>query len=325
MADPATELARRLTEGVDRVIVGNERTSYGFLIALLGNGHILIEGVPGTAKTLFVRTFAALLGAPFRRIQFTPDLMPADVVGTTVFNPQTAEFSLRKGPIFTSLLLADEINRTPPKTQSALLEAMEERQVTIDGESQPLPGLFVVCATQNPIEFEGTYPLPEAQLDRFFVRAKTSYPSEAEERALLARSAAGFDARNLDTAGLVQVATAADVTAAQAEVRAIYVAPSLQGYVYQIVARTRASQDLALGASPRAALALLAAAQAAAAIEGRDFTTPDDVKSVAPLVLPHRLIVRPEAEIEGVTAERVVERILAGVDVPTDVERTAPV
>jgi MoxR-like ATPase len=266
-----------------------------------------------------------LLGAPFRRIQFTPDLMPADVVGTTVFNPQTAEFSLRKGPIFTSLLLADEINRTPPKTQSALLEAMEERQVTIDGESQPLPELFVVCATQNPIEFEGTYPLPEAQLDRFFVRAKTSYPSEAEERALLARSAAGFDARNLDTAGLVQVATAADVTAAQAEVRAIYVAPSLQGYVYQIVARTRASQDLALGASPRAALALLAAAQAAAAIEGRDFTTPDDVKSVAPLVLPHRLIVRPEAEIEGVTAERVVERILAGVDVPTDVERTAPV
>jgi MoxR-like ATPase len=325
MAVPATELARRLREGVDRVIVGNERTSYGFLIALLGNGHILIEGVPGTAKTLFVRTFAALLGAPFRRIQFTPDLMPADVVGTTVFNPQTAEFSLRKGPIFTSLLLADEINRTPPKTQSALLEAMEERQVTIDGESQPLPGLFVVCATQNPIEFEGTYPLPEAQLDRFFVRAKTSYPSEAEERALLARSAAGFDARNLDTAGLVRVATAADVTAAQAEVRAIYVAPSLQGYVYQIVARTRASQDLALGASPRAALALLAAAQAAAAIEGRDFTTPDDVKSVAPLVLPHRLIVRPEAEIEGVTGERVVERILAGVDVPTDVERIAPV
>jgi MoxR-like ATPase len=293
------------------------------LIALLGNGHILIEGVPGTAKTLFVRTFAALLGAPFRRIQFTPDLMPADVVGTTVFNPQTAEFSLRKGPIFTSLLLADEINRTPPKTQSALLEAMEERQVTIDGDSQPLPKLFVVCATQNPIEFEGTYPLPEAQLDRFFVRAKTSYPSETEERALLARSAAGFDARNLDTAGLVQVATEADVTAAQAEVRTIYVAPSLQGYVYQIVARTRASQDLALGASPRAALALLAAAQAAAAIEGRDFTTPDDVKSVAPLVLPHRLIVRPEAEIEGVTAERVVDRILAAVDVPTDVERTA--
>jgi len=173
MAVSATDLARTLQAGVDRVIVGNGRTSYAFLVALLGNGHILLEGVPGTAKTLFVRTFAALLGVPFRRIQFTPDLMPADVVGTTVFNPQTAEFSLRKGPVFTSLLLADEINRTPPKTQSALLEAMEERQVTIDGESQPLPALFVVCATQNPIEFEGTYPLPEAQLDRFFVRAKT--------------------------------------------------------------------------------------------------------------------------------------------------------
>ena len=324
MAVPATELARRLQDGVDRVIVGNERTSYAFLIALLGNGHILIECVPGTAKTLFVRTFAALLGAPFRRIQFTPDLMPADVVGTTVFNPQTAEFSLRKGPIFTSLLLADEINRTPPKTQSALLEAMEERQVTIDGDTQPFSGLFVVCTTQNPIEFEGTYPLPEAQLDRFFVRARTAYPSETEERALLARSAAGFDARDLGTAGLVQVATADDVLAAQADVRKIYVADSMQGYIYAIVARTRTSNDLALGASPRAALALLGAAQAAAAIEGRDFTTPDDVKSVAPLVLAHRLIVRPEAEIEGVTTERVIERILGSVDVPNQAPRPAP-
>ncbi len=319
MAVAATDLARRLQAGVDRVIAGNERTSYAFLIALLGNGHILIEGVPGTAKTLFVRTFAVLLGAPFRRIQFTPDMMPADVVGTTVFNPQTAEFSLRKGPIFTSLLLADEINRTPPKTQSALLEAMEERQVTIDGDTQPLPGLFVVCATQNPIEFEGTYPLPEAQLDRFFVRARTTYPSESEERALLARSAAGFDARDLTTAGLVQVATQGDVLAAQAAVRTTYVAESLQGYVYAIVARTRASNDLTLGASPRAALALLGASQAAAAIEGREFVTPDDVKSVAALVLPHRLIVRPEAEIEGVSAERVVARILDTVEVPSDV------
>jgi len=319
MAVSATDLARKLQAGVDRVIVGNGRTSYAFLVALLGNGHILLEGVPGTAKTLFVRTFAALLGVPFRRIQFTPDLMPADVVGTTVFNPQTAEFSLRKGPVFTSLLLADEINRTPPKTQSALLEAMEERQVTIDGESQPLPALFVVCATQNPIEFEGTYPLPEAQLDRFFVRAKTGYPSADEERALLARSAAGFDARDLRTAGLEQVASADDVVAAQRSVRAIYVAASLQGYIYEIVARTRSSNDLALGASPRAALALLGAAQAAAAIEGRDFATPDDVKGTAAFVLPHRVIVRPEAEIEGVTPERVVERILGSVDVPKDV------
>jgi MoxR-like ATPase len=312
------ELARRLQDGVDRVIVGNERTSFAFLLALFGNGHILVEGVPGTAKTLFVRTFAALLGAPFRRIQFTPDLMPADVVGTTVFNPQTAEFSLRRGPIFTSLLLADEINRTPPKTQSALLEAMEERQVTIDGRSEPLDAFFVVCATQNPAEFEGTYPLPEAQLDRFFVRARTAYPSERQERELLARSAGGFDARNLEGAGLVQVASTGDVLAAQRDVRAVHVSEALQGYLYAIVARTRDSRDVALGASPRAALALLTASQAAAALEGRTFATPDDVKSVAPLVLAHRLIVRPEAEIEGVTAERVVERILGSVDVPKE-------
>jgi MoxR-like ATPase len=323
MAARATELARRLQAGVDRVIVGNERTSYAFLVALLGNGHVLVEGVPGTAKTLFVRTFAALLGAPFRRIQFTPDLMPADIVGTTVFNPQTAEFSLRRGPIFTSIVLADEINRTPPKTQSALLEAMEERQVTIDGSSEPLPPLFLVCATQNPVEFEGTYPLPEAQLDRFFVRARTEYPSESEERELLARSAAGFDARDLSTAGVEQVATAEDVLAAQRDVRAIFVAPALQAYIYQIVARTRNSPELALGASPRASIALLAASQAAAAVEGRDFATPDDVKSTASLVLPHRLIVRPEAEIEGATPERVLERILAAVDVPKDVARPA--
>jgi MoxR-like ATPase len=222
-------------------------------------------------------------------------------------------------------LLADEINRTPPKTQSALLEAMEERQVTIDGESQPLPDLFIVCATQNPIEFEGTYPLPEAQLDRFFVRTRTAYPSESEERSLLARSAAGFDARDLRSAGVEQVAEAGDVVAAQRAVRALYVAESLQGYLYAIVAQTRLAKDLALGASPRAALALLGAAQAAAAIEGRDFVSPDDVKSVAPLVLPHRVIVRPEAEIEGVTAERVIDRILAAVDVPKDVTPPAAV
>ncbi len=316
MTARATDLARRLQAGCDRIVVGNESATYAFLIALLGNGHILLEGVPGTAKTLVVRTFAALLGVPFRRIQFTPDLMPADVVGTTVFNPQTLEFTLRRGPIFTNVLLADEINRTPPKTQSALLEAMEERQVTIDGESHPLGGLFIVCATQNPVDFEGTYPLPEAQLDRFFVRGRTGYPSEGDERALLARGAAGFDARDLRAAGVEPVAAVDDVLAAHADVRAVFVAEALQAYVYAIVARTRAASDVALGASPRATLALLGAAQAAAAIDGRSFATPDDVKGVAPLVLAHRLIVRAEAEVEGVTAERVVERILATVDVP---------
>ncbi|MGP6157996.1 MAG: AAA family ATPase [Vulcanimicrobiaceae bacterium] len=324
MAARAVELALRLSEGMERVIVGNVQTKFAFLLALLGNGHILVEGVPGTAKTLFVRTLAALLDVPFRRIQFTPDLMPADVVGTTVFNPKTAEFSLRKGPIFTNLLLADEINRTPPKTQSALLEAMEERQVTIDGQSEPLEGVFLVCATQNPIEFEGTYPLPEAQLDRFFVRARTTYPTESEERDLLSRSAAGFDARHLAEAGVTAVAGVEDVLTAQRDVRAIYVADEVQKYLYAVVARTRSSRELALGASPRAAIALLVAAQAAAALDGRDFVTPDDVKSVAPLVLAHRLIVRPEAEIEGVSREVVVERILAVVEVPKNVSRPAP-
>jgi MoxR-like ATPase len=321
MAARATELATRLRGGIERIIVGNDRTSFAFLVALLGGGHILVEGVPGTAKTLFVRVLAALLGVTFRRIQFTPDLMPSDVVGTTVFNPKTAEFSLRRGPIFASLLLADEINRTPPKTQSALLEAMEERQVTIDGNTEALDGLFMVCATQNPIEFEGTYPLPEAQLDRFFVRARTEYPSEMQERELLSRSVAGFDARDLAAAGVEKVASADEVLAAQREVRAIFVAEALQGYIYQIVARTRGSNDLALGASPRAALALLVATQAAAAIEGRDFATPDDVKAVAPMVLPHRLILRPEAEVEGLTAEALVARILAAVEVPKNVSR----
>ncbi|HEY0797922.1 MAG TPA: MoxR family ATPase [Candidatus Baltobacteraceae bacterium] len=321
----AAELAGRLEEQLARIIAGNERTTLAFLIALLGRGHILIEGVPGTAKTLFVRMFAALLGVDFRRIQFTPDLMPSDVVGTTVFNPKSAEFALRRGPIFTNLLLADEINRTPPKTQSALLEAMEERQVTIDGETQALDPFFVVCATQNPIEFEGTYPLPEAQLDRFFVRATTSYPAAAQEKELLARSAAGFDAQHLDSAGVTQVATREDVLAAQREVRTIFVAPALQDYLYAVVARTRASKDLALGASPRAAIALLVATQAAAAIEGREFATPDDLKSVAPLVLPHRLIVRPEAEVEGISAATVLDRILATVDVPKGLSLAKPV
>ena len=321
MAGRATDLAERLNAGIESVIVGNEPARFALLLALLGNGHILIEGVPGTAKTLFVRVLAVLLGVPFKRIQFTPDLMPADVVGTTVFNPKTAEFSLRRGPIFTNLLLADEINRTPPKTQSALLEAMEERQVTIDGESRPLEGLFLVAATQNPVEFEGTYPLPEAQLDRFFVRARTAYPSEAQERDLLTRTVAGFDAHDLTRSGVSKVADVDELLAAQREIRSIYVADSLQGYLYQIVARTRSSNELSLGASPRAAQALLIATQAAAAIEGRDFATPDDVKNVTPLVLPHRLIVRPESEVEGVGAEQVVTRILSAVEVPKDVAK----
>jgi MoxR-like ATPase len=312
------ELARRLEDGLSRVVVGNERTKTAFLLALLGNGHILVEGVPGTAKTLFVRVLAKLLGVEFRRVQFTPDLMPSDVTGTTVFNSKTAEFSVRLGPIFTNMLLADEINRTPPKTQSALLEAMEERQATIDGETLPLDRFFIVCATQNPVEFEGTYPLPEAQLDRFFVQATTTYPTAKEERALLAAIAKGFEARDLDAAGVTQVATKDDLLAAQRETRAVFVAEPLQAYIQEIAARTRASKDIALGASPRAAGALLIAAQAAAAIDGRDFVAPDDVKSVAPAVIRHRLLLRPEAEIEGVSVDMILQRILNEIDVPKE-------
>jgi MoxR-like ATPase len=314
----ATELARRLREGYARVIVGNETTTFGVLVALLAGGHLLLEGVPGTAKTLIVRMLAHLLGLEFRRIQFTPDLMPSDIVGTTVLDPRSATFSLRRGPVFTNILLADEINRTPPKTQSALLEAMEERQATIDGEPYPIPAPFFVCATQNPIEFEGTYPLPEAQLDRFLVRARTGYPSPDQEKVLLERAVAGFDAHDLPAAGIEPAGAAADVLAAQREVRAIHVAPSVQAYVLALVIGSRQAADVALGASPRAALALLAAAQASAAIDGRTFAAPDDVKDVAPLVLPHRLLIRPEAELEGATADAVVARLLAAVPAPAE-------
>ena len=263
-----------------------------------------------------MRVLARLLGVSYGRIQFTPDLMPSDVVGTTVFDQRSATFSLRRGPIFSNILLADEINRTPPKTQAALLEAMEERHVTIDGTTYPLAPPFMVCATQNPVEFEGTYPLPEAQLDRFLVRVRTGYPAPADERALIARAVAGFDARDLDAAGVAPVVGGDELLAAQRAVRTIHVAESLQGYLYDLIAATRTSADVALGASPRAALALVVAAQAAAYLDGRTFATSDDVKDVAPVVLPHRIIVRPEAELDGTSADDVVVRVLASVAAP---------
>ncbi len=316
MSDAATITAQRVRDGLAHAVVGNDEALFGVLVALFAGGHVLLEGVPGTAKTLIVRALARVLGASFRRIQFTPDLMPADIVGTAIFDPRDASFHVRRGPLFANLVLADEINRTPPKTQSALLEAMEERQVTIDGESYRLDEPFFVCATQNPIEFEGTYPLPEAQLDRFLVRVRSAYPSAAQERALLDRVAAGFDAHDLAAAGVAATVGAAELIAAQAGVRAIHVEGSVRDYVLALAHATRSAPDVALGASPRAMLGLFRAAQAAAAIDGRDFVTPDDVKRVAPLVLAHRLLVRGDAELDGVTADAIVARVLAAVASP---------
>lgn len=310
------DLAQRVRGAIANAVVGADATSFGLLVALLTRGHALLEGVPGTGKTLAVRAFARALGLEFRRIQFTPDLMPTDVVGTTVFNPQSATFSVRPGPIAANVVLADEINRTPPKTQAALLEAMEEAQVTIDGSTQRLPVPFIVCATQNPIEYEGTYPLPEAQLDRFMVKIETTYPDAQAEANLLERVANGFDARALENSGVVAVTNAAEVLAAQSAVRAVHVADEVRAYVYNVVAATRKHPRLALGASPRAGVSLLIAAQAAAAIDGRDYATPDDVKDVASIVLPHRVIVQPEAEIEGATGASVIHDVLGTVPVP---------
>ena len=318
MALTTSSLTAALHDGLRKVVVGQDGTIFALQLALFGEGHALIEGVPGTAKTLLVRALALLLGAEFRRIQFTPDLMPSDVVGTTIFNPQSGQFTTRHGPIFTNLLLADEINRTPPKTQAALLEGMEERQVTVDGVSFPLPPLFMVCATQNPIEYEGTYPLPEAQIDRFMVKSNTRYPSPEQELELLGRGAAGFDARYLERMGVRALVSGNEIASARQEVRTVHVSAGLRQYVYDIVARTRAAGELSLGASPRAGLHLLVASQASAAMDGRDFATPDDVKAAAPLVLAHRLIVRPEAEVEGITADIVLRRILESVAVPKD-------
>ncbi len=318
MTASVADFARRLSEKMDSVIVGGDRTTFALVVALLARGHVLIEGVPGTGKTLAVRAFAMLLGQQFRRIAFTPDMMPADVIGTTVFNPKTAEFTTRPGPLISSVVLADEINRTPPKTQSALLEAMEEGRVTIDGVALNLPRPFLLCATQNPIEYEGTYPLPEAQLDRFMLKIEAGYPTPEQELELLARSAAGFDARDLEISGLQSVTTASEIAEQQAYVRRVLVSAPLQRYVYDIVAATRKSVQLTLGASPRAAIALQIASQAAAAIDGRDYATPDDVKDVAQLVLAHRLIVVPHAEIEGVRAGEALEGVLQTVTVPRE-------
>jgi MoxR-like ATPase len=285
-------------------------------VALLTGGHVLLEGVPGTAKTLMAKTLAHLIQAQFTRVQFTPDLMPSDILGTSVFNLSTSEFHLRKGPVFTQFLLADEINRAPAKTQSALLEAMEERQVNLEGERHALPVPFMVIATQNPIEYEGTYPLPEAQLDRFLFKVLVPYSPLEVEVEVMRRYHQGFDAHDLVTAGLKAVVPAASVMQARQIIRGIVVEDGILNYIAQITAASRQSPDLILGASTRASTYVLLASKTFAALQGRGYVTPDDVKYVIPHVFRHRVLLKPEAEIEGLDADAVIQRILGRVEVP---------
>jgi len=299
-----------------KIIVGQDQAIEQILVALLAEGHALIEGVPGTAKTLTVKTLARIVNAGFGRIQFTPDLMPSDITGTNVFNLATTAFNLRRGPVFTDILLADEINRTPPKTQAALLEAMEERQVTIDGEAHPLSPVFTVLATENPIEYEGTYPLPEAQLDRFLLKILLPYPAVDEERQVVARWDAGFNARRLDQVDIQPLSDADAILRCRAEVRGLRMEPGVQRYVVDIVRRTRDHPAAHYGASPRAAVALLLCAKALSTIRGRDFSTPDDVRDIARPVLRHRLTLRAEAELDGATPDSVITDILQSAEVP---------
>jgi MoxR-like ATPase len=315
-ADGARAALARLRAEVGKVVVGQEAVVTGVVIALLCRGHVLLEGVPGVAKTLLIRTLAAALDLDAKRLQFTPDLMPGDVTGSLIFDARTAEFQFREGPVFTNLLLADEINRTPPKTQAALLEVMEERQVSVEGSPRKLPDPFIVAATQNPVEYEGTYPLPEAQLDRFLLKLTVPLPNRDEELGVLRAHHAGFDPRDLAAAGVTAVAGAADLAAGRAAVQRVQVADVVMGYIVDLCRATRVSPSLELGASPRGATALLAASKAWAWLTGRDYVTPDDVKALARPTLRHRVRLRPDAEMEGVTVDGVLDSVLAAVPTP---------
>jgi MoxR-like ATPase len=308
-----TTLAAVRTE-IAKAVVGQDQVVTGLLIALVAGGHVLLEGVPGVAKTLLARSLAAALNLSARRVQFTPDLMPGDVTGSLVYDARTAEFEFREGPVFTNILLADEINRTPPKTQAALLEAMEERRVTVDGLPRLLPDPFLVAATQNPVEYEGTYPLPEAQLDRFLLKLVVQAPSREAEIELLSRHAAGFDPRDLSA--VRAVASVADLAEARKAVSLVRVSPEVAGYIVDLCRATRQSPSLRLGVSPRGATALLATSRTWAWFAGRGYVIPDDVKAVARPTLRHRLQLRPESELEGVTPEGVLDAVLAAVPVP---------
>ncbi|MBC7998925.1 MAG: MoxR family ATPase [Leptolyngbya sp.] len=312
-----TEIAttfKRLKERISSVIVGQEMVIDQLLVAILAEGHVLLEGVPGTAKTLLVKTLASLIGTEFGRVQLTPDMLPSDILGTSIYDLNTKTFTLKKGPIFTSLLLADEINRTPPKTQSALLEAMEEKQVTLDGRTQALPDLFMVVATQNPVEFEGTYPLPEAQLDRFMLKVMIGYPEVEAEKQMLKNWQEGLYRKK--SLAVEPCVNTDEILKARKDLESVKVDESILNYLMEIVQKSRNLSDLQLGASPRAALSWLAAGKAHAAIEGKDFVTPDNIKFVAEPVLRHRLMLTAEAELDGVTVSQVIANLLRQVPVP---------
>jgi MoxR-like ATPase len=316
---PIAEFFDRGRDALHRVVVGNDETIDGLLAALVLESHVLLEGPPGTAKTLLARTLAHVTGLDFARIQFTPDLMPADLTGTLVYVPARAEFELRRGPIFAALVLADEINRTPPKTQAALLEAMEEGRVTIEGETLDLPRPFVVCATSNPIEFEGTYPLPEAQLDRFLMKLVLGYPDVEAEREILRRYQSGFRPRDLTAAlggDLEPVITPAEALELQAEAAAVTVHDDVLGYAAEVAAWLRASPDVLVGPSPRGSIALVLAAKVMAASRRAGFATPDDLQALAPAVLRHRIVLSTDAELAGRGADELVAAALAAVPVP---------
>ncbi len=310
-----SQLIHHAQTELGRVISGQSGAIEEVLIAVLCQGHALLEGVPGIAKTLIVKALGRLLGLGFQRVQGTPDLMPADILGTTILRPGSETFAFHAGPVFTDLLLVDEINRMPPRTQAALLECMEERQVTIDGARRALPGWFTVFATQNPVDFEGTYPLPEAQLDRFLLKIRVAYPTEREELQILERHHAGSGAGPLEDASIAPISDGL-LAAARSEVRAIRIEPELYTYILALARRTREWPTLLLGASPRAALSLMRVAQATAAFDGRDYLVPDDVKRAVQPVLRHRVILKPEAELEGYDADRVLADVVAAVPVP---------
>ncbi|MEV7637486.1 MoxR family ATPase [Pseudarthrobacter enclensis] len=314
--DTARQALLDVRREVAKAVVGQDATVTGMLIALLSHGHVLLEGVPGVAKTLLVRALSAALDLDTKRVQFTPDLMPGDVTGSLVYDSHTSEFTFREGPVFTNLMLADEINRTPPKTQASLLEAMEERQVSVDGEPCPLPSPFLVAATQNPVEYEGTYPLPEAQLDRFLLKLTMPLPERADEMEVIRRHAAGFDPRDLAAAGVRKVADAQDLERARRAVAHVAVATEIVGYIVDLVRATRSAPSFLLGVSPRGATALLNTSRAWAWLSGRTFVTPDDVKALALPCLRHRVALQPEAQMDGVRVDDVLGSILASVPVP---------